>query len=253
MKTRRIHKISKLWLALAGVFALSLLGHAFGYDIWQPPPEQPEQISSMVDYDPKLTDRFFESDQRSCRRGYIKGATCRDGKPVLILSPPCNKTWRSVLYEEECPIEVPEWTCPDGCKECATCERGRPLLKHTAKCYSTSFGFKHEVRFCEARFVDVNMIDLLIHDSDPATSDSLLIRIRNGKFTCLYWNHDGGGGWTTTQQKLILEKKTYQKGDVIKGRIDFLSLNELNKPLFRLSPSYPYGVKVYGVLKTIVE
>jgi len=96
------------------------------------------------------------------------------------------------------------------------------------------------------------MIELLIHETRGAFSDSLLVRIRDGKFTCQYWiPYDfGAARWTTTQQKLTVDKKAYQKGDVIKGRIDFESLGELIQPL----PHSPtYKVKVFGVFKTIVE
>ena len=256
MITRRVYKITKLRLALATVLVLSLLAHGYGAEWQDPPPGQPDQMCSKVNYDPKLTDRFFESDQWSCWHGGIGGATCRDGKPVLILTPPCKQTWRSVLYEEECPFEVPEWTCLDGCKECAICERGRPLLKHTARCYSTSFGVKHEVRFCEARLLDVNVIDLSIHENDPAFRDSLRVRIRNGEFTCRYWVPDDVGAfkWTTKRQMLTLDKQVYQKGDVIKGRIEFECFAEpINPKYVEKWSRNPRTTKVYGVFKTIVE
>jgi hypothetical protein len=237
--------------SLGVVLLLTLLlpGHGLANDKWQAPPGQPEQMSSKVDYDTNLPDRFFESDEWICRYGTSTPAACQDGKPVSILSDPCNP-----LLPDTC-FELTEWSCPDGCKECATCERGKPVVKHTARCYSTSFGVKHTVNFCEARLIDGQVIDLLIHESRGAFSDSLLVRIRDAKFTSQYWNHDGAGAvtWTTTRQKLTLDKKVYAKGDMIKGRIDFECLSELNPKYAQQFGRDPRTVKVFGVFKTILE
>ncbi|MEW6533756.1 MAG: hypothetical protein AB1473_23200 [Thermodesulfobacteriota bacterium] len=243
----RIRPVKRI--LLGPMLALLFLGHGFAYDIWQAPPGQPEQMRSRVDYDPKLTDRFLESDQWICRYGSSTPAACRDGKPVLILSDPCNP-----LLPDTC-FELREWSCPDGCKECATCERGKPVVKHTAKCYSTSFGVKHTVNFCEARLINGQVIDLLIHESRGAFSDSMLVRIRDGKFTCQYWNHDGAGAvtWTTTRQKLALDKKAYAKGDMIKGRLDVEGLSEFKPKYAEKFGRNPRTIKVFGVFKTIVE
>jgi hypothetical protein len=251
MKHRRIPKITRLWLALAAVLLLSLLGHSFGYDIWQPPPGQPEQISSKVDYDPKLADRFFQSDRWLCPGGDPLPVTCRYGKPVLILSHPSDS------LAPETSFDLEEWTCPDGCKECATCRDGEPVLRNTARCYSTSFGVKHPVNFCKARLIDGHVIELLFHKSTPAFRDFLRIRIRNGRFMSQYWIPDHGRAfkWTTTRQKLTLDRKEFRKGDVIKGRIDFecdmklIDAKDIKK--WRVDPT---GIiKVSGAFKTIVE
>jgi hypothetical protein len=135
-------------------------------------------------------------------------------------------------------------------------QEGEPLLKHTARCFSTSFGSKHEVRYCEAKLVGVNAIDLRIHQPPPGFLDELVIRIRNGMFTCQFWTvykagpHEGLT-WTTKRQKLTLVKKTYGKGDVIKGKIDIEVLDELINPKYPDRP--PRLIKVYGVFKTIME
>jgi hypothetical protein len=57
--------------------------------------------------------------------------------------------------------------------------------------------------------------------------------------------------WTTKRQKLTLDKKTYQKGDTIKGRIDIEVLDELIDPKYPDRP--PRLITLYGVFKTIVE
>ena len=237
------------WILMWPVLVLLLIGYGFAYDIWRDPTDQPEQMSSKVDYDPKLTDRFFDSDEWICPPRSWGPPTCRDGKPALILKDPCD-SWLSLLLLENC-IEPKEWTCPDGCKECATCKDGRPVIRMTAKCYSTYRG-KHRVFFCKARLLDGRVIELLIHKNGVAFSDSLLIRISGGEFTCQYWClfDFGGVRWTTTRQQLTLDKKAYRKGDVIKGRIDFECWSELIEPH---PNSPPHETKVYGVFKTIVE
>ncbi|MFH1115943.1 MAG: hypothetical protein V1792_18685 [Pseudomonadota bacterium] len=237
------------WILLGPVLVLLLIGYGFADDIWQAPPDQPEQMSSKVHYDPNLTDRFFESDEWVCPPGFGGAITCRDGKPILILNDPCH-SWLSLLMMENC-VEPREWTCPDGCKECATCRDGRPVIKMTAKCHSTYRG-KHLVDLCKARLLDGEVLEILIYNSGPAFMDSLLVRISGGEFTCQFWSlfDFGAVRWTTTQQKLTLDRKTYRKGDVIKGRIDFACWSELHQP-HPASP--PHKTNVYGVFKTIVE
>ena len=77
---------------------------------------------------------------------------------------------------------------PDGTFEDTTSDirpqKEPPHLKLTAKCFSTSFGAKHEVEFCKARHIDGNGVDLLIYHSSAGHDDRLLVRIRNGMFTC---------------------------------------------------------------------
>ncbi|MEW6141397.1 MAG: hypothetical protein AB1733_24505 [Thermodesulfobacteriota bacterium] len=191
---------------------------------WQILWGQPAQMWSRVDCDPKLTDPFFEADEWSY--------------PYWITEHP-DGHFTSHRFGDKNPVEDP------------------PRLKHTAKCFSNSFGVKHPVNFCEARLLDGHMIDLLLHKDTPAFRDSLLVRIRNGKFACQYWILDNVGAFkcTTTRQKLTLDKRSYRKGDVIKGRIDFECLYHLIDPkdikLWREDPTTT--VKVFGVFKTIVR
>ncbi len=69
MKARNVRWVTSCVLALVMVFAMLLLGHGFSpedpIDVWEllkVPQGQPEQMSSQVNYDPKLMDTFFESD-----------------------------------------------------------------------------------------------------------------------------------------------------------------------------------------------
>ncbi|MBI4963248.1 MAG: hypothetical protein HY913_08225 [Desulfomonile tiedjei] len=212
------------WILLGPALALLLLGHSLGYDIWQAPPGQPEQMSSKVSYDPKLSDTFFESDEWSY--------------PHWITKHPDGHFTSSRGIDKN-PVEDP------------------PRLKHTSKCFSTSFGVKHVVNFCEARLVDGHVLDLLFHERNAAFRDSLLVRIRNGKFTCQYWIVDDVGvfQWTTTRQKLTLDKKAYRKGDVIKGRIDFECVMQLINPndIKKWSRDPTAVIKLFGVFKSTVE
>jgi len=53
-------------MALVAVLVLLPLVQSFGFDIWQVPTGQPEQIKSKVDYDSRLADGFFEIREWSC-------------------------------------------------------------------------------------------------------------------------------------------------------------------------------------------
>jgi hypothetical protein len=228
MKAGHAQRVTSCGLALVAVLTLFFVGHGFGaedgYDVWQVPPGQPAQMWSKVDYDPKLTDTFFESDEWSY--------------PYWIIKHP-DGHFTSTRSSDTNPVENP------------------PHLKHTAKCFSTSFGVKHVVSFCEARLFDEHSIDLLIHETNPAFRDSLLVRIRDGKFQCQYWIIDGFHTytWTTTSQELTLDKKAYAKGDFIKGRIDFECLAEPKDPkdIQRWGRDPTTTIKVFGVFKTILE
>ncbi len=201
-------------LPVAAVLVLLLFSHGFGAEWENPLRGQPEQMQSRVDYDPKLTAPFFKSNEWSYS----------DGEPVVISE-----------------------TRKDG-------EDGP--RKHTAKCFSTSHGVKHRVRFCKARLLDVNTVDLFIHESNPAFNDNLRVRVNNGMFTCQFSQRyqagpEAGLTWTTKRQKLTLDKKTYRKGDVIEGKIDFEVVEELINPKY--PNSSPRHIEVFGVFKTIVE
>jgi hypothetical protein len=218
------------WILLGSVLALMLLGQAlannlkYGIGSWEAPSGLPEQMWSQVDYDSSLTDPFFTSHEWSY--------------PWWIIKHP-DGHFESTRGFDESPVIEP------------------PRMMHTARCFSTSFGTKHLVHLCEARLLDDNVIDLLIHVKNPAFRDSLRVRIRNGKFTCQYWivDHKGAFTWTTTRQKLILDRDAYGKGDVIKGRIDFECAMKVIDPkdIERWGKDPSTTVKVFGVFKTVVE
>jgi len=147
---------------------------------------------------------------------------------------------------------------PESCETPADKEWPRP--KANAMCFSTGFAEKHVVEFCEARFVDANTIDLLLHHTCPGFLDRLRLQVRSGLFTSQYWTFykytEGKADfiWTTKRQQLTLAKKVYSKGDVIKGRIDFECLQEATNPQWvEKRGRYPITIEVYGVFKTIVE
>jgi hypothetical protein len=206
------------WTLFGPVLALWLLSQGFGA-YWNPIKAQPAQMSSQVNYDPKLTDPFLQSNEWSYRDG---------GK------------------------------IPNDEKD--------PLLKHTAKCFSNSFGSEHEVRFCKAWLLDTHTIELVIYEGNPAYDDNLRIRINDGMFTCQYWaeyrvirSYDGhftqgDQVWTTTTQKLTLDKKTYRRGDVIKGKIEFECLEEATHPKWiEDHGKNPNAITLNGVFKTILK
>lgn len=220
------------WIPLAAVLTLLLLGHSFagnleyGIGSWEVPPRQPDQMWSQVEYDPKLSDPFFKSNEWSYPWWIIEH---RDGH------------FESIRSEGERPVKKP------------------PRLKHTAECFSTSSGSRHLVEFCEAKFLNVNMIGFLIHHRSPAFDDALRIQIKNGMFACQYWTFpkvlSGQLIWKTKRQMLTLDKKVYRKGDVIKGIIDFECVGEGVTDLKSIEKSdkHPTTIKVYGVFKTILE
>jgi hypothetical protein len=231
MGPKRARWITSCVLALATLLVLFLLAHSFadnlkyGIGSWEAPSGQPTQMWSKVDYDPKLTDPFFESNEWSYPWWIIKH---RDGQ------------FESTRSEDESSVKDP------------------PRVKHTAKCFSTSFGTVHLIKFCEARLLDANAIDLLIHEKNPAFRDALRVQVRNGMFTCQYWTFYAAGPtdliWTTKRQKLTLDRKMYRRGDVIKGKIDFECVQEITDP--EHVEKYGKGtttISVSGVFKTIVE
>jgi hypothetical protein len=193
------------WLFLALAFALLLLtaGIAdavrYGTEMWDLRRGPHDQIWSRINYDPKLSDPFFESNGLLYSDGYDP-------------------------YKTEVPGKGPN------------------REKHTAECFSNALGGRSLIKFCDARFIGPHRIDLLIHVQGGFEYVGLRIWIRDGKFKSAYWG-DSSRGRLTTRQKLTLDKKTYQKGDVIKGRIDFECIRGQG----------PDVINIYGFFKTIVE
>ncbi len=213
------------WIVLGPILALLLLGHGFAAEWWEVPPRgQPAQIWSRVDYDPKLIDPFFESNEW----GFSRGGQHHPSR-------------YSATRKGDGKIPAQDTQCS----------------KHSAMCFSSSFGVWHPVNLCEAKLIDEHTIELLIHETNPAFRDALRVLIRNGKFSCQYWGLEGirTFTWTTTRQKLTLDEKVYGKSAVIKGRIDFECVTKVIDPknIERWGKDPTTVTKLFGVFKTIVE
>jgi hypothetical protein len=190
-------------ILLGPVLVLLCLGHGFGEEWPHFPYGRQEQIRSQVNYDLKLSDPFFETENWSCRNN-----------------------------EEECDK--------------------KDRLKNTARCL-TSFKYDHWISFCDAKLLDIDTVELFIHESTSSTYDNLRIVVQNGAFRSQYWTSYEGPDedliWTTKRQELTLDKNAYGKGDVIKGRIVFECVEAAKDPGAR----YNRTVKIEGVFKTILK
>ena len=130
--------------------------------------------------------------------------------------------------------------------------------KDIGKCYFTSFGIKHQIRSCELRLLGPDIIDLVIENRSlvriPVCGERLRGRIANGMFRCTYSLNCKIPRptriltCTTIRQELTLDKKTYRKGDVVTGMIDFECLGECPE-----CQDKPKLVIVKGVFKTILK
>ena len=180
--------------------------------------EQPRQIRTPVQYDPGLSDPFFDSNEWSY-------------------------PWWIIIRD-------------DGSFEDTTGEitdlKDAPRLKHTANCI-TKYKGEHTIRFSRAKLYDDGTIDILIHDDSASTNDKLKIEVKNGYFSCQYWTtHVADRGdedviWTTKKQKLVLQKKEYRKGDILRGKIEFECLQEVTNPKY--GARYPRIIRIEGVFK----
>jgi hypothetical protein len=130
------------------------------------------------------------------------------------------------------------------------------LTKHTAECYFTSFGTSIRVK-PNLELIGPDIIHLLIRN--PSTRARIeeiqgTITIRDGMFSCYHsLQCKVPKPWckkctTVKRQELILDKKTYIKGDVVTGRIDFECLFECPE-----CSNKPTPVMVKGVFKTILK
>jgi len=231
MRTLLVLKMQGWTMALATGLVLLLSNYDFagnleyGVGTWEVPSGQPIQMQSEVDYAPTLTDPFFKSNKWSY-------------------------PWYIIKH-------------PDGHFEDTTggksSKKEPPRLKPTANCFSDAYGADHLLRFCEARLLDPNMIDLFIHENNASHFDALKIQIRNHTFSCQYWALYPGPGepgmiWMTKQQKLTLDRKAYQKGDVIRGKIDLECVAEPTNPEYiKEWGRNPRAIRISGVFKTILE
>ena len=130
-----------------------------------------------------------------------------------------------------------------------------PRIIRTAELLCNDRNYWHVLYFCKAGLLGEDTIQLYVPDQYNIT-EHLGVLIRDGKFSCQYWNNEGHGAytWTTTRQKLVLDKKMYRKGDVIKGRIDFECVMEpINRDWIWKHGKRPQTIHVYGVFKPTVE
>jgi hypothetical protein len=216
-------------LVLIVVFALLLLHYSFGAEWPDYPRGQPDQFRSLVNYDPKLSDPFFEKEEWTNGEWVQKKVDGRD-------------------------VDTPQ-KCPPGKKKLG-------CSKITARCFSSLVvhvsGVQHQMSICEAKLLDGGRIELLIND--PIIGDvqhcyqHLLIEVKEGVFWSQYWRNcerpTAGWTWTTKKQELTLDKGVYRKGDVIKGRIVFECLENIGS---RRGVTSTFVIKVNGVFKTILE
>ncbi len=226
MKPRSASRITG-WL-MAMVLVPLLPGNGFAHEWVIPPNGQPEQMKSSVKYDPKLSDPFFESEKWTNGDRELENI---DGRIVDILQ-----------------------ECPSG-KEKSQCS------KITARCIcSLDSEFEHAIHFCEARILDGDRIELLIHD--PTLSDVqpydlyLLIVVEKGVFRSQCWAVYKGARygdltWTTKKQELTLDRRVYHKGDTVKGRIVFECAEDVTDPVRGVISTTI--IKVNGVFKTVLK
>jgi hypothetical protein len=130
-----------------------------------------------------------------------------------------------------------------------------PNLKNCKeKCYFNS-EIKKRVRSCEAKLINPDTIELTFHNPGPACHEWLKCLITKGIFGCCYKVNCEGpreiSTSTTKREKLTLDKRVYQKGDLIKGRIDVEVLNEPINPKY--ANSGPRTITVRGIFETIVK
>jgi hypothetical protein len=206
-------------LAILLTVSICSLASAVEYRV---PEGQPTQIKSTVTYDPQLYDPFFESNEWSY-------------------------PWFIIIHADG-DIENTTGGTTD--------EKELPRLQHTANCFTAHQG-EHAIKFCEARLLTDNTIELFVHDMSPSTNDNLKILVKDGLFSCQYWTTyvadkgDEGLIWTTKRQKLILDKKVYTIGSVIKGKIEFECLQEVTNPKY--GGGFPRSIIIKGVFKTTLK
>ncbi len=118
------------------------------------------------------------------------------------------------------------------------------LTAGAGKLYLSSFGTKRQVK-AQLTLIHPGVIELVIENPSRRSSDgyeALKGEIRNGTFSCSHAirrGHTYPRPTLTKRQELTLDKKTYQKGDTVTGKIDF---EGLGKP-----------ITVKGVFKTILK
>jgi len=216
-----VYAQSLKWTVLGILFTQFLVSYGSGAGP-RIPQDLETQIWSQVEYIPKLNDPFF----RSVKWTY----------PRWIRESP-KRYFISLRTEDKNPVKDP------------------PRIVRTAELLSNSWNYWHLLSFCEASLLGQHTIQLLVPDQNNIT-EQLRVLVRDGKFSCQYWQTRGLGAytWTTTRQKLTLDREMYRKGDVIQGRLDFECIMvRTNREAMRKHGKRPQTIQVYGVFKTIVE
>ncbi len=95
-------------------------------------------------------------------------------------------------------------------------------LYHTANCRTNHQG-RHNIRYCNAILIE-DTISLLFPPELPAYASGLLVYIKDNffwtEFSATYPAPTGRLSWDITKQKLVLNKKSYSSGDLIKGYLE---------------------------------
>jgi hypothetical protein len=183
---------------------------------------QPKQMESRVEYDPQIFDPFFDEEETSWPWWIVDHG---DGT--------FEDTTGQITKREDIPI-----------------------LIHTADCRTRHQGL-HNINYCSATLQKDGIIELKIEDQSASTGDFLTIQIKDGKFFSQYKTYYPGDPsdinliWTTTKQRLILNKKEFKKGEVIKGRVEFECVQEVSNPKY--GGRNPQKIRIEGTLKPILE
>jgi hypothetical protein len=218
-------------MALATILSLLPLGHSFGsedgYDVWRVPSGQPAQMSSKINYDPKLWDTFFESDAW----GYPHGGQIPAGGMTPEGEGSARSESTAMCFSNSLGVKH----LVESCKAKLVDENTIDFL-----IYYIGPGF-HDVLRVRVR----KGMFTCQYGSGYQVPGSLLI-------------------WTTKRQELTLDQEVYRKGDVIKGRIDFECVQDAKDPEAMekaggwIKDGWIKGywlrtIKVYGVFKTILK
>jgi hypothetical protein len=113
------------------------------------------------------------------------------------------------------------------------------------------------INFSKARQIDKDTIEIRIHDDSASTYDDLTVIIRNGHFSSQYKTvypvaaANTGLIWTTTKQRLLLNKKRYEKGEVIRGRIEFECDEDMREA--RNGKKHNHTIRIEGRFKPTLQ
>ena len=126
---------------------------------------------------------------------------------------------------------------------------------HTAQALIVSDKFKYPFRFCRAKLIDKT---ILLHFTDSLLSNNTLdfdfIWTDSSMFSSLYQNYSITDSsyvppkFETLWNEIYLNKRELKVGDSIKGK--FISKI---KPIHFMTHNFYDTLKIYGLIKTIVE